>query len=110
MLYSIMYCTGGDFVEICFICSGEHIGQKGLCFCQSLYKGSVIRNDRKSLYFWGSENGKIGHKFMSGSTNFEMQKSDFFLLGLISSIKKVYYIEYEVIKMNQQATPLNWRK
>ena len=90
------------------VCS--HIGQKGLSFRQSLYKGSVIRNDRKSLYFWGSENGKIGHKFMSRSTNFKMQKSDCFLLGLISSIKKVYYIEYEVMKMNQQAMPPNWRK
>ena len=25
-----------------------HSGQKGLCFRQSLYKGSVIRNDQKS--------------------------------------------------------------
>ena len=40
---------------------------------------------------------------MSRSTNFKMQKSDWFLLGMISSIKKVYYIEYEVMKMNQQA-------
>ena len=47
---------------------------------------------------------------MSRSTNFKMQKSDWFLLGMISSIKKVYYIEYEVMKMNQQAMPPNWRK
>ena len=36
---------------------------------------------------------------MSRSTNFKMQKSDSFLLGLISSIKKVYYIEYEVMQL-----------
>ena len=67
-----------------------------------IYKGTFVC--KQTL------NGKLGHKFMSRSTNFKMQKSDCFLLGLISSIKKVYYIEYEVMKMNQQAMPPNWRK
>jgi hypothetical protein len=39
-----------------------------------------------------------------------MQKSDGFLLGLMSSIKKVYDIEEEGMKLTRQAMPPNWRK
>ena len=35
-------------IAISILIECNHSGQKGLCFRQSLYKGSVIRNDQKS--------------------------------------------------------------